>query len=50
MLDELDVARTADIAELTCHKVSIQALAEFSSFLTNPTINPEAFSSLPEAF
>ena len=49
-LDELDAARAADAAELTRHKASIQALAEFSSFLINLTIDLEAFSGLPEAF
>ena len=50
MLDELDAAKAADIAKLSRYKASVQALIEFSSFLTNLIINPKAFSGLPKAF
>lgn len=49
-LDELDAAEAAEKADLARQEAAALSLAEASNFLDDPTLDPEAFASLPDSF
>ena len=49
-LKELDAAQALETAKLTRQEAVIQSLGKASLFLNNPTLDPKAFSGLPDSF
>jgi hypothetical protein len=49
-LEELEQAEVTKNKELACQEASVSSLAKAAGFLTNPALDPEAFSDLPSSF